>query len=138
MWKKWNKVFDRCNKVRFTSFPISGFTITINRSSGQSCTLVVMPILKLKSWIDSVRVTRITKEFQIVYRLFLIIVIYCKETYKAKQKQKLANFFNTYLYLVHIIEQPNLRIPNPQYLQRNFCFDFFNDSENTFWGFFEI
>ena len=23
-------------------------------------------------------------------------------------------------YLAHIIEQPNLRIPNPQYLQRNF------------------
>ena len=35
-------------------------------------------------------------------------------------------------YLAHVIEQPNLRIPNPQYLQLNFCFDFFNDSENTF------
>ena len=35
-------------------------------------------------------------------------------------------------YLVHVIDQPNLRIPNPQYLQRNFCFDFFNDSENRF------
>ena len=35
-------------------------------------------------------------------------------------------------------KQPNFRIPNPQYLPRNFCFDFFNDSENTFWGFFEI
>ena len=43
-----------------------------------------------------------------------------------------------YVYLVHVIEQPNFRIPNPQYLQPNFCFDFFNDSENTFWGFFEI
>ena len=42
------------------------------------------------------------------------------------------------IYLAHVIEQPNLRIPNPQYLQLNFCFDFFNDSENTFWGFFEI
>ena len=41
-------------------------------------------------------------------------------------------------YLADVIEQPNFRIPNPQYLQRNFCFDFFNDSENTFWGFFEI
>ena len=41
-------------------------------------------------------------------------------------------------YLAHIIEQPNFRIPNPQYLQRNFRFDFFNDSENTFSGFFEI
>ena len=41
-------------------------------------------------------------------------------------------------YLAHVIEQPNLRIPNPKYLQLNFCFDFFNDSENTFWGFFEI
>ena len=30
-----------------------------------------------------------------------------------------------YLYLAHVIEQPNFRIPNPQYLQRNFCFDFF-------------
>ena len=38
----------------------------------------------------------------------------------------------TFLYLAHVIEQPNFRIPNPQYLQRNFCFDFFNDSENTF------
>ena len=36
------------------------------------------------------------------------------------------------MYLAHVIEQPNLRIPNPQYLQLNFCFDFFNDSENTF------
>ena len=35
-----------------------------------------------------------------------------------------------YYYLVHVIEQPNFRITNPQYLQRNFCFDFFNDSEN--------
>ena len=52
--------------------------------------------LKFKSWIDSVRVTRITKEFIAVYRLFLIIVIYGKETYKAKQRQKLANFFTTY------------------------------------------
>ena len=45
---------------------------------------------------------------------------------------------NQILYLAHVIEQPNLRIPNPQYLQLNFCFDFFNDSENTFWGFSEI
>ena len=36
------------------------------------------------------------------------------------------------IYLAHVIEQPNFRIPNPQYLPRNFCFDFFNDSENTF------
>jgi hypothetical protein len=36
------------------------------------------------------------------------------------------------------MEQPNLRIPNPQYLQLNLFFDFFNDSENTFWGLFEI
>ena len=35
-------------------------------------------------------------------------------------------------YLAHVIKQPNFRIPNPQYLQRNFCFDFFNDSENRF------
>jgi hypothetical protein len=27
-------------------------------------------------------------------------------------------------YLAHVM--------NPQYLQRNFCFDFFNDSENKF------
>ena len=40
--------------------------------------------------------------------------------------------FTTIKYLVHIIKQPNFRNPNPQYLQRNFCFDFFNDSENTF------
>ena len=38
------------------------------------CTLVLMPNLKYKSWIDSVRVTRITKELKIVCRLFLIIV----------------------------------------------------------------
>ena len=36
------------------------------------------------------------------------------------------------LYLAHVIKQPNFQIPNPQYLQQNFCFDFFNDSENTF------
>jgi len=41
-------------------------------------------------------------------------------------------------YLAHIIEQPIFWIPNLEYLQWNFCFDFFNDSENTFWGFFEI
>ena len=40
--------------------------------------------------------------------------------------------------LAHFIEQPIFRIPNLEYLQWNFCFDFFNDSENTFWGFFEI
>ena len=27
-------------------------------------------------------------------------------------------------YLAHVIKQPNLQIPNPQYLQLNFCFDF--------------
>ena len=37
-----------------------------------------------------------------------------------------------FFYLVHGIEQPNFGITNPQYLQLNFCFDFFNDSENTF------
>ena len=42
------------------------------------------------------------------------------------------------MYLAHVIEQPIFRIPNLKYLQQNFCFDFFNDSENTFWGFFEI
>ena len=26
---------------------------------------------------------------------------------------------NCKLYLAHVIEQPNFRIPNPQYLQRN-------------------
>ena len=44
-----------------------------------------------------------------------------------RNRQKVA-----IVYLAHVIEQPNFRIPNPQYLQRNFCFDFFNDSENTF------
>ena len=42
------------------------------------------------------------------------------------------------LYLAHVIEQPIFWIQNLKYLQRNFCFDFFNDSENTFWGFFDI
>ena len=36
-------------------------------------------------------------------------------------------FFNYF-----ILEHPNFRILNTQYLQGNFCFDFFNDSENTF------
>ena len=36
------------------------------------------------------------------------------------------------MYLAHVIEQPIFRIPILEYLQRNFCFDFFNDSENTF------
>ena len=53
-----------------------------------------------------------------------------------------VNWFQTILfcnkYLAHVNEQPIFRIPNLEYLQRNFCFDFFNDSENTFWGFFEI
>ena len=30
---------------------------------------------------------------------------------------------NQNMYLAHVIEQPNLRIPKPQYLQLNFCFD---------------
>ena len=35
-------------------------------------------------------------------------------------------------YLAHVITQPMYSIPNLEYLQRNFCFDFLNDSENTF------
>jgi len=35
-------------------------------------------------------------------------------------------------FTTKIIEQPNLRIPNPQYLQLFFCFDIFYGSENTF------
>ena len=35
-------------------------------------------------------------------------------------------------YLAHVIEQPIFLIPNLKYLQRNLCFDFFNDSDNTF------
>ena len=42
------------------------------------------------------------------------------------------------IYLTQVIKQPIFQIPNLEYLQQNFCFDFFNDSENTFWGFFEI
>ena len=30
-----------------------------------------------------------------------------------------------HMYLAHVIEQPIFRIPNLEYLQRNFCFDFF-------------
>ena len=26
------------------------------------------------------------------------------------------------IYLAHVIEKPNLRIPNPQYLQQNFVY----------------
>ena len=51
---------------------------------------------------------------------------------KAISKMIYGQYNMFYLYLAHVIEQPNLRIPNPQYLQLNFCFDFFNDSENTF------
>ena len=36
------------------------------------------------------------------------------------------------IYFAHVIEQPIIRIPNLEYLQQNFCSDFFNDSENTF------
>ena len=40
---------------------------------------------------------------------------------------------NIILYgLAHVIEQPVFRIPNLEFLQRNICFDFFNDSANTF------
>ena len=41
-------------------------------------------------------------------------------------------------YLAHVIEQPIFRILNLEYLQLNFSFDIFHDSENTFWGFFDI
>ena len=44
----------------------------------------------------------------------------------------LLNVCKLLLHLARVIEQPNFRIPNPQYSQRNFCLDFFNDSENTF------
>ena len=30
-----------------------------------------------------------------------------------------------HIYLAHVIEQPNFRTPNPQYLQRNFVYLFF-------------
>ena len=43
-----------------------------------------------------------------------------------------------FLYLAHVIEQPIFPIPNLEYLQLNFYFDFFNDSENSFWGFSKI
>ena len=36
------------------------------------------------------------------------------------------------------LAQQIFRIQNLEYLQQKFCFDFFNDSENTFLGFFEI
>ena len=65
----------------------------------------------------------------------MIIVIFIN--YKALEFQIQFELFFHNNYLAHVIEQPNFRIPNPQYLQRNFDFDFFNDSENTFGGLFE-
>ena len=57
---------------------------------------------------------------------------------RIRESLKFLFLWKHVVYLAHVIEQLNFRIPNPQYLQLNFCFDFFNDSENTFWGFFEI
>ena len=38
--------------------------------------------------------------------------------------QKNHKILFVYFYLAHVIEQPIFRIPNLEYLQRNFCFDF--------------
>ena len=71
-----------------------------------------------------------------------VFTIYFTNIYQfsevKKEYKSFLSFENQNQYLAHVIEQPNLRIPNPQYLQQNFCFDFFNDSENKFWGFFKI
>ena len=76
--------------------------------------------------------------FLVSYEFSLLLIVFCfwniSEIWKIKKDCYQVSFF----YLAHVIEQPNLRIPNPQYLQLNFWFDFFNDSQNTFWGFFEI
>ena len=61
--------------------------------------------------------------------LLLKVIAHCQMA-KLQLVSIGVNFHNK--YLAHVIEQPNFRIPNPQYLQRNFRFDFFNDSENTF------
>ena len=60
------------------------------------------------------------------------IHIYFHQISKVRPEIIFYNYDNVFFYLAHVIEQPNFRIPNPQYLQQNFCFDFFNDSENTF------
>ena len=50
---------------------------------------------------------------------------YTRRKYLLKKSLLFTTHFITAIYLAHVIEQPNLRIPNPQYLQLNFCFDFF-------------
>ena len=52
----------------------------------------------------------------------------------AKEVKSLGIFgpFHPKFGLAHVMEQPIFRIPNLEYLQLNFCFDFFDDSENTF------
>ena len=58
--------------------------------------------------------------------------------YLSKWDLESQNIETPILGLAHVIEQPIFQILNLEYLQLNFCFDLFNDSENTFWGFFEI
>ena len=75
------------------------------------------------------------KEFRNLYRAY---GIFSRILYLGILSCFAVYFYFLDIHLALVIEQPNFRIPNPQHLQRNFCFDFFNDSENTFWGFFEI
>ena len=94
--------------------------------------------LHLHHWIarlGTIRIPVARIKFRRGEKKSILLTIYCF-VHPILRFWFLVNFGNE--YLAHVIEQPNLRIPNPQYLELNFCFDFFNDSENTFWGFFEI
>ena len=109
--------------------------------------LVLLPLLdrcmtffSLTSWWSDTFDWTSLKGKKIRIAIKCITYIYCSNImmiFVTAMKTLLLQYFQNN-YLAHVIEQPNFRIPNPQYLQRNFCFDFFNDSENTFWGFFEI
>ena len=64
-------------------------------------------------------------------------IVYINMIYSSFRKTSNCSEFQK-KYLAHIIEQSIFWIWNLEYLKRNFRFDFFNDSENTFWGFIEI
>ena len=65
--------------------------------------------------------------------MYKILHVFCKgslisegfrlRVYKVSSR-RLMGSTDQDLYLAHVIEQPIFQIPNLEYLQRNFCFDF--------------
>ena len=49
--------------------------------------------------------------------------VFTTEKYKERRRNIFREFQDSkYLYLAHVIEQPIFRIPNLEYLQRNFVY----------------